>query len=180
MTITKQEYAGRDAAPVILYHKVDGDSKEAYPVIGTTLVIVTGGLVPRGEYAAGTDYAVGDLVSYNGSSYIMYVDAAAGTAPTDDTKWQVIASKGDAGTDGVLKLNQVPIETLDGIETVFTLPNSDIFVTGQIEVFLNGNQKIIDSEWEETGTTQITLLGSLASSPPTVDESISLNYIKAS
>ena len=59
--------------------------------------IVTGGLVPRGAYAAGTDYAVGDSVDYNGSSYVMFVDAAAGTLPTDDSKWQILASIGATG-----------------------------------------------------------------------------------
>ena len=65
-----------------------------------TPVIITGGYVPRGAYAAGTDYAVGDSVDYLGSSYVMYVDAAAGTAPTDTTKWQVLANKGDTGSTG--------------------------------------------------------------------------------
>jgi len=61
-------------------------------------VVITGGLVPMGEYAAGTDYAVGDMVSYtDGNSYVMYVNAAAGTAPTDDTKWMLVAEKGDTG-----------------------------------------------------------------------------------
>lgn len=54
-------------------------------------LVITSGMVPKGAYAAGTDYAVGDLVSYQGSSYVMYVDAAAGTAPTDTSKWMVLA-----------------------------------------------------------------------------------------
>jgi hypothetical protein len=62
--------------------------------------IITGGLVPRGAYNAGTDYTVGDSVDYNGSSYVMYVDATAGTLPTDTTKWQVLAEKGDQGDPG--------------------------------------------------------------------------------
>lgn len=64
-------------------------------------VVITGGIVPMGEYAAGTDYAVGDMVSYtDGNSYVMYVNAAAGTAPTDDTKWMIVAEKGDTGASG--------------------------------------------------------------------------------
>lgn len=46
----------------------------------------------KGAYAAGTDYAPGDAVSYNGGVYVMHTDAAAGTAPTDTTKWQAINS----------------------------------------------------------------------------------------
>lgn len=63
-------------------------------------VVVLSGLVPKGAYDAGTDYDVGDVVSYQGSSYVMYVNAAAGTTPTDTTKWMVLASKGDAGATG--------------------------------------------------------------------------------
>lgn len=65
-----------------------------------TPTVITGGFVPKGAYAAGTDYAVGDSVSYNGSSYVMYVDAAAGTLPTDTTKWQVVANIGATGATG--------------------------------------------------------------------------------
>ena len=60
-------------------------------------VVITGGLVPKGAYDNGTDYAVGDAVSYNGSSYVMYVNATAGTLPTDDTKWMILASQGTNG-----------------------------------------------------------------------------------
>lgn len=63
-------------------------------------VVVTGGLVPKGAYSAATNYAVGDSVDYNGSSYVMFNDAPANTAPTDTTYWQVLANKGDAGATG--------------------------------------------------------------------------------
>lgn len=76
------------------------------------------------------------------------------------------------------RYNQTPDETPDGVIVTFTLPNSDEFVTGLVEVFVNGNQAIKATEWEETGTTQVTLLGSLATDPPTSEEKIRLNYIK--
>jgi len=67
-----------------------------------TPVNIPSGLVPKGAYDAGTDYAVGDSVNYLGSSYVMFVDAAAGTLPTDTTKWQVLANKGATGGTGTL------------------------------------------------------------------------------
>lgn len=79
------------------------------------------------------------------------------------------------------KYNQSPVESPDGSTVAFTLPNSDYYTTGMIEVFVNGNQKIKDVEWEETGTapkTQITFIGSLATTPPAADEVITFNYIK--
>lgn len=68
-------------------------------------LVVTGGLVPRGAYSAGTDYAVGDSVSYSGSSYVMYSDAGAGTVPTNTTYWMVLANKGDTGSAGASGAN---------------------------------------------------------------------------
>lgn len=64
------------------------------------VTVVPGGIVPKGEYAAGTDYAVGDIVSYLGTSYVMYTNAAAGTAPTDTDYWQILAEKGETGAAG--------------------------------------------------------------------------------
>jgi len=74
--------------------------KKVFLLNQNTPVNIPSGLVPKGAYAAGTDYAVGDSVDYNGSSYVMFVDAAAGTLPTDTTKWQVLANKGNTGAAG--------------------------------------------------------------------------------
>lgn len=61
---------------------------------------INGTFNPMGAYNAGTDYAVGDQVDYNGSSYIMYNNAAAGTVPTNTSYWGLVASKGDTGATG--------------------------------------------------------------------------------
>lgn len=63
-------------------------------------VVVIAGLVPKGTYNPATDYAVGDSVDYNGSSYVMFLNAGAGTLPTNTTYWQVLANKGATGTTG--------------------------------------------------------------------------------
>lgn len=67
---------------------------------GLNNTIITGGLVPKGAYDNGVDYAVGDSVDYQGSSYVMHTNAAAGVLPTDTTKWQVLANKGNTGATG--------------------------------------------------------------------------------
>lgn len=64
------------------------------------LVNILGGLVPKGAYDGATSYVVGDSVDYNGSSYVLFASAVAGTLPTDTTKWQVVANKGDQGIQG--------------------------------------------------------------------------------
>lgn len=72
---------------------------------------ITGTFNPMGAYAAGTDYAVGDMVDYQGSSYIMYSNAAAGTVPTNTTYWGLVASKGDTGATGATGPNEVTTAT---------------------------------------------------------------------
>ena len=78
------------------------------------------------------------------------------------------------------RYNQSPVETPDGVTTEFTLPNSESYVSGLIEVYLNGNQQIKDTEWQEKSgdATKIEFIGTRASAPPESDESIKFNYIK--
>lgn len=40
------------------------------------------------------DYDVGDAVYYNGSSYVMITNAAAGTVPTNASFWDILALGG--------------------------------------------------------------------------------------
>lgn len=54
----------------------------------------------RGEWAEATLYSKLDAVSYEGSSYIFASDTpATGAIPGVDGEWQLMAQKGDSGTD---------------------------------------------------------------------------------
>lgn len=54
----------------------------------------------RGEWAEATKYSKLDAVSYEGSSYIFASDThAIGAIPGVDGEWQLMAQKGDSGTD---------------------------------------------------------------------------------
>ena len=52
----------------------------------------------KGAYAGGTAYAVDDVVSYNGSSYICIL-ASTGNLPTNGTYFSVMSQAGTDGTD---------------------------------------------------------------------------------
>ena len=54
---------------------------------------------PRGAYVATTTYNPLDIVTYNGSSYWV-LQSCTGITPTNATYYQLIASKGNAGTNG--------------------------------------------------------------------------------
>ena len=53
----------------------------------------------QGAYNAGTAYAIDDVVSYNGSSYVCIL-ASTGNLPTNTTYWNIMSSAGTNGTDG--------------------------------------------------------------------------------
>ena len=77
--------------------------------ISNNVVIVASGLVPKGAYNEATDYSVGDAVSYEGSSYVMYVDGPAGTTPTNTAYWMVLAAAGTGGgATAFTSLSDVP------------------------------------------------------------------------
>ena len=53
----------------------------------------------QGAYDANTTYAIDDVVSYNGSSYVC-IQASTGNLPTVTTHWNVMSSAGTNGTNG--------------------------------------------------------------------------------
>ena len=67
---------------------------------GGVPVTISGGLVNRGAYNAGTSYSVGDSVTYNSQAYVLYSAAPAGTVPTNTTYWQLWGAQGATGATG--------------------------------------------------------------------------------
>ena len=115
-------------------------------------IVIPSGLVPKGAYDNSTDYAVGDYVTYLGTSYVMFLDAPAGTLPTDTTYWQILASKGNTGgTDVLWELDGTTLQpaTPTNIPTLITAPTSDMHIA---------NKKYVDDTvagenmWDRTGT----------------------------
>ena len=71
------------------------------------------------------------------------------------------------------RYNQTPVESPNGVLKVFTLPNSETYVSGLLEVFLDGLQQIKTTDWSETTSSTLTFV-----SAPDSDENIRINYIK--
>ena len=122
---------------------------------GASILVIPGGLVPKGAYDAGTDYAVGDSVDYLGSSYVMYVDAAAGTLPTDTTKWQVIANKGATGANGADGAQGPKGDTGDASGNSGTIISGDGVTDGSWRSIIVGTDLVIQrlegGNWIEKG-----------------------------
>ena len=98
-------------------HPVNNPSIDLYPETSADMVvdlddhireyIQAQGLVlrPRGEWVSGERYIAGDLVSYNGSSYVCTsnVEGVSTPPPTDTSHWMLNAAQGaqgPAGADG--------------------------------------------------------------------------------
>jgi hypothetical protein len=76
---------------------------------------IAGTFIPRGAYDNSTNYDVGDMVDYQGSSYIMYNDASAGTLPTDTSYWGLVAEKGDTGATGPNEVTTATLTDINGL-----------------------------------------------------------------
>lgn len=83
-------------------YNVDGDG--VLRIKGAINVSPSGDSSPvpvhRGNYESKTQYYVGDLVSYNGATYMCISNSKGVTPGTDSTKWMTYASKGEPGQQG--------------------------------------------------------------------------------
>ncbi len=70
-------------------------SDQSAPIVGTGF-----GLIWRGEWVVGQAYEAGEVVSYDGQSFVS-VTASTGVESPDDTAfWDLLARRGDAGAAG--------------------------------------------------------------------------------
>ncbi len=68
--------------------------------------------------------------------------------------------------------NKIPTPATDGVQTVFTVPEGS-YVSGLLELFIDGLQQVKGVDWTETSPTTFTTM--LA---PDSDEKLRVNYIK--
>lgn len=121
-------------------------------------------IVPKGEYSGETQYNVGNLVSYSGSSYVAKMIPPVGTLPTDTSYWQLSAQGGGTATEndlGVVKPDNTTIGieedgTLKSILTSALLPSTDTSgLLGQANATVN-TQALIDAIADKIMTKLVT------------------------
>lgn len=66
-----------------------------------------------------------------------------------------------------------PTPATDGAQLVFTLPNSEAYVSGLLEVYLDGLMQTKNTDYTETSSTSFTMV-----TAPEADEVLRINYIK--
>ncbi len=85
---------------------------------------------------------------------------------------KIISYGGDLDTSR-FRFNQTPVETPNGVITVFTLPSSDTYVSGLLEVFLDGLKQTKTTDYSETTSATFTMVIA-----PATGEVLRINYIK--
>lgn len=136
-----------------------------YPNISAAFTVTSSGItlgldyteatrnIPRGTYAAGTTYYLGDVVTYNGSSYTA-LSTTTGNAPTDATYWQVLASVGLNGRSVEYWFKRSDTEPTDTPNTdgsdangwYTDLSNTNLATTGDLWV-LKGTKEGSATTW---------------------------------
>jgi len=103
----------------------------------------TGSIFWQGEYSPTITYVIGDAVSYQGSAYIA-IDSTLDNEPLDNSFWDILAEKGDAG------------ECSSGTITGYLTIDSDGNYAGGEAVLL------IDNTGQETDAAAILTRGNIA------------------
>jgi len=71
------------------------------------------------------------------------------------------------------RYHKTPTPATNGVQTVFTLPDSESYVSGLLEVFLDGIMQTKDVDYTETTSQTFTMTNA-----PDADETLRINYIK--
>lgn len=71
------------------------------------------------------------------------------------------------------RVQQTPTPATDGAQLIFTLPNSEEYISGLLEVFLDGLMQTKTTDYTETTSSTFTMV-----SAPDADEVLRINYIK--
>lgn len=69
--------------------------------------------------------------------------------------------------------HKTPTPATDGAQLVFTLPDDESYVSGLLEVFVDGLLQIKDTDYTETSATTFTMTWAIPA-----NSNLRLNYLK--
>jgi hypothetical protein len=98
-----------------------------------------------GEYSASIAYDLGDVVTYQGSSYYRSANGGEGIAPTDVDYWDIIASKGEEGPAGSSILIKGQVANVGNLPTTGNTVNDAWIVTADGHLYIWDGTEFIDS-----------------------------------
>lgn len=105
-------------------------------------------IVDRGEWSSTAQYFQGNVVQYNGSSYICFLKPPVGTYPTNTTYWRIYAARGSDGTSVNIK---------EGVDSSANLPTTGNSVGDARVASDDGHLYVctaLPANWEDYGQFQ--------------------------
>jgi hypothetical protein len=112
------------------------------------------GFTPRGAWGSGSTYAVNDVVSYNGSSYLA-IQASTNQQPDTQTAyWLVLAAKGDTGAGDV----SGPASSVDSELALFNSTTGKLIKRASTTGILKGTSGVLSAA--TAGTDYVSPTGS--------------------
>jgi hypothetical protein len=126
-----------------------------YSVYEGSAVAAAVGFTPRGAWGSGSTYAVNDVVSYNGSSYLA-IQASTNQQPDTQTAyWLVLASKGDTGSGDV----SGPAASVDSEIAIYNSTTGKIIKRASTTGILKGASGVLSAA--TAGTDYVAPSGAL-------------------
>ena len=116
----------------------------------------------KGPYNNGTTYAVDDVVSSGGSSYVCIL-ASTGNAVSNGTYWQIMSSAGTNGTDLTSTLTtqgDIVYRDGSGLARLGYGTNGQVLTTGGSGA--NPSWGTVSSDWVKLGRTDVTSVASIS------------------
>jgi len=131
------------------------------------------GFTPRGAWGSGSTYAVNDVVSYNGSSYLA-IQASTNQQPDTQTAyWLVLAAKGDTGSGDVTG----PVASVDSEIAIYNSTTGKIIKRASTTGILKGTSGVLSAA--TAGTDYVTPTGSETLSGKTLTNPTVTNYVES-
>ena len=125
-----------------------------YSVYEGSAVAAAVGFTPRGAWGSGSTYAVNDVVSYNGSSYLAIQASTNQNPATQTAYWLVLAAKGDTGSGDVTG----PASSVDSEIAVYDSTTGKIIKRASTTGILKGTSGVLSAA--TAGTDYVTPTGS--------------------
>ena len=131
------------------------------------------GFTPRGAWSSGSTYAVNDVVSLSGSSYLA-IQASTNQNPSTQTAyWLVLAAKGDTGSGDVTG----PASSVDSEIAIYNSTTGKIIKRASTTGILKGTSGVLSAA--TAGTDYVSPTGTETLSGKTLTNPTVTNYVES-
>ena len=131
------------------------------------------GFTPRGAWGSGSTYAVNDVVSLSGSSYLAIQASTNQNPATQTAYWLVLAAKGDTGSGDV----SGPASSVDSELALFDSTTGKLIKRASTTGILKGTSGVLSAA--TAGTDYVSPTGTETLSGKTLTNPTVTNYVES-